>query len=327
LGAQAAVIDVSSADLGGQLCRLDAELVIHTAGPFQGQDYAVAKAAAKARCHYIDLADGRRFVCDFADAMRPTFEQAGCFAVSGASTLPALSNAVVDALAPRFRQIKSIHICIAPAQQAPRGQATMAAVLQYCGAPVNVWQGARWQTHIGWANPAEISFAHMPPRLAALCDVPDLELLPQRYPGVHDVTFRAALELPIAQRGMAALAWLRQQGLLARPARWANLLNHAGRLLEPFGSALGGMVVRVQGLDLEDQVMQLAWHISADHNHGPEIPCMAAVLLARRLANAEVFEPGASTCAGHLKLEEFMPLFKQWGMKTECLGEDHNGSP
>jgi saccharopine dehydrogenase-like NADP-dependent oxidoreductase len=33
--------------------------VIHTAGPFQGQDYAVARSAIAAGANYIDLADGR----------------------------------------------------------------------------------------------------------------------------------------------------------------------------------------------------------------------------------------------------------------------------
>jgi short subunit dehydrogenase-like uncharacterized protein len=56
---------------------LGAELVIHTAGPFQGQDYGVVAAAvAAAGAHYIDLADGRRFVCDFPAALDAAFREA-----------------------------------------------------------------------------------------------------------------------------------------------------------------------------------------------------------------------------------------------------------
>jgi hypothetical protein len=135
LGAGAAALDTTHAGLADQLASLGAQLVIHTAGPFQGQDYAVARAAVAAACHYIDLADGRRFVCDFAPALDRLFRHAKRSAVTGASTVPALSSAVVDALRPRFARLDAIDFCIAPAQQAPRGPATIAGVLSYCGAP------------------------------------------------------------------------------------------------------------------------------------------------------------------------------------------------
>ena len=41
--------------------RFDA--VVHVAGPFQGQDYAVAESCIRHGVHYLDLADDRAFVC------------------------------------------------------------------------------------------------------------------------------------------------------------------------------------------------------------------------------------------------------------------------
>lgn len=101
---QALALDHEAPDLAQQLRALDIGLVIHTAGPFQAQDYGVAQAAAQAGCHYIDLADGRRFVCDFPAAMHGAFSSAGRTAVTGASTVPALSSAVVDALCSGWRR-------------------------------------------------------------------------------------------------------------------------------------------------------------------------------------------------------------------------------
>lgn len=69
----AASIDVHSTDLSGQLSRLDAGLVIHTAGPFQGQDWRVPDAVARAGAHYIDLADGRRWVAIFRQRLIARF--------------------------------------------------------------------------------------------------------------------------------------------------------------------------------------------------------------------------------------------------------------
>ena len=58
----ARALDATGTDLALQLRKLGVNTVIHTAGPFQGQGYSVARAAIKAGCNYFDLADGRAFV-------------------------------------------------------------------------------------------------------------------------------------------------------------------------------------------------------------------------------------------------------------------------
>lgn len=314
-------IDAGRPDLADQLRAQRVSLVVHAAGPFQGLDYAVAHAAAAANAHYIDLADGRRFVCDFSAALDTSFRAADRSAISGASTVPALSSAVVDALCVGWPEIRSIDICIAPAQTAPRGEATLAAVLSYCGAPLRVWLDGRWQLRHGWAQPERVLFARLRPRLGSLCDIPDLELFPALYAGVQTVMFRAALEVGIAQRGMATLAGLRRIGLLRRPQALARHLNASARWLDGLGSSLGGMVVRVQGLDARGLEASRAWHIAADNDRGPEIPCMAAILLARRLARGESLPTGAHPCTGLLSLGDFEPEFARWGMLTDVLEE------
>ena len=317
--AQALALDTTSADFEQRLQAAAPGLVIHTAGPFQGQGYRVAQAVARCGAHYIDLADGRRFVCDFAAALDAPFKAAQRVGISGASTVPALSSAVIDAQRERFGELHGIELCIAPAQQAPRGEATLAAVLSYCGEAIAVWQQGRWQQRIGWAQPTRVRFAHMPPRLGALCDIPDLELFPQRYAGVRDVVFRAALEVSLTQRMFALLAWARRRQLLERAGALAPWLHRASAGFDRFGSALGGMVVRLSGVSPQGRSRVVEWHVSADHNHGPEIPCMAAVLLARKLARGADLPHGAQACMGLLALPEFAPEFARFGMRTELF--------
>jgi saccharopine dehydrogenase-like NADP-dependent oxidoreductase len=319
LGSQHAMLDARASTLAADLRCLGAELVIHTAGPFQGQDYAVARACARAEAHYIDLADGRRFVCDFADAMGDLFRASGRTAITGASTVPAVSSAVVDAACQRLGPIASIDLCIAPAQRAPRGVATLEGVLSYCGVPVQVWRDGRWQLARGWADPVPIRFARLKPRRGALCDIPDLELFPARYAGVRDVMFRAALEVGVTQQVFACIARMRSLGWIARPQALASLLHRSGRFVDWLGTPDGGMVVRVRGKAREDRV--LAWHVTAPGHRGPEIPCMAAILLARKLACGEPMQTGAHPCMGLLALDEFTPEFAKWGMTTEWREE------
>jgi hypothetical protein len=320
-GAQGVAVDLHSAGFMQSLRDHQVGLLIHAAGPFQDQDYAVAQACACAGVHYIDLADGRRFVCDFSTALHTAFIDTGRVAITGASTVPGLSSAVVDALCAGWQGVDTIDICIAPAQTAPRGVATLRAVLSYCGGPIKIWSGGQWQTHIGWANPKRVQFQRLRPRLGSLCDIPDLELFPARYQVRERVDFKAALEVGLAQRTFGLLAWLRQVGVLKNPSVLAGLLNAGGVAFDALGSALGGMVVRVTGLDAQGKPAKRAWHIAADNDHGPEIPCMAAILLARRLAGGEPIASGAYPCVSLHALADFAPEFAKWGMVTDVVDE------
>ena len=315
-GAQGVMVDHSSAGLASQLRKLGVDLLIHTAGPFQQQSYAVAQAALEAQAHYIDLADGRRFVCDFASVLNAPFRAAGRSAITGASTVPGLSSAVVQALCAGWQRIDVINTCIAPAQGAPRGIATLAAVLGYCGQPIEVWQQGQWQTAYGWSRPERVHFAGLRSRLGALCDIPDLELFPAHYGVSERVMFRAALEVGLTQWAFAALAALRRLGVLHHPERLAPWLHRMAPMLDFLGSSLGGMVVQVQGINGAGQAQKRAWHIAADNDHGPEIPCMPAILLTRKLARGQPLPVGAQPCVGLLQLHEFEPEFARWGMVT-----------
>ena len=322
LGVRWSVIDIDSPQLPDALGRGGFDLVIHAAGPFQRQDYRVARAAAAAGSHYVDLADGRRFVCDFASpALDDAFRRARRVAVSGASSVPGLSSAVVAAHAARFARLDRVDLCIAPAQQAPRGAATLAAVLDYCGEPIQVLQAGQWTTVRGWSGLEPVAFARLPGRQGAWCDVPDLELLPRLWPQLQSVSFRAALEVGATQRALALLAALRGARLLPRPALLARLIARVASRFDALGSGNGGMVVRMAGLDRQGRALALAWHVTAPDSHGPQIPCMAAIALARQLAGRRGPPAGAHACLALVPLSQFEPQFAQWGMTCDLVLE------
>lgn len=318
-------LDIDAEDFTTRLAATGADAVVHTAGPFQGQAYAVARSCLQAGMHYIDLADGRAFVRDFAAALDASARQAQRVAISGASTLPALSSAVIDALLPRFAALHEIGMVIAPAQGTPLGLATVRAVLSYCGTPFAWWHDGRWQQVVGWSRPVRVQFARLASRLASPCDVPDHDLLPQRYPGVRTVQFRAALEVPFLQRCLAVIAWLRQHGVPLPMARVARLLARAGRWFDRFGTDLGGMRVDLRGqahaVDAGETAVPLwlQWDLTAPMLHGPEIPCFAAILLVRKLAAGHPLPIGAHACMGLLTLADFEQEFAAWQMQAEVV--------
>ena len=306
-------LDTGAPDFPARLAAQQADLVIHTAGPFQGQDLSVAQACLLAGSHYVDLADGRDFVREFPARMDALARSTGRAAITGASTLPAISSAVVDALRERFDALHEIDIVIAPAQRTPLGLATVRAVLSYCGVPFRCWQEGRWQEVVGWRRPGRVQFAHMPPRLASPCDVPDHDLLVSRYPGVRGVRFRAALELPLLQRALALIAMLRQWHVPVPMGALAPVFSRAARWFDRFGGDLGGMYVELRG-EHEGQPLTMRWDLTAPDLHGPEIPCLAAVLLAKRLASGSGLPVGARACVGVLTLQDLGGAVSGWGI-------------
>ncbi len=312
-------LDLDAADFAAELGRLQPAVVIHCAGPFQGQDYRVVRAALACGAHYVDLADGRDFVAQFAAHNHAAAMASARVALSGASTLPALSSAVVDQLAQGLAQVEEIEIVIAPGQRAPRGRATIAAVLSYAGRGFRCLLDGHWHTLYGWQSMRRMRFP-FGSRLTAVCDVPDLSLLVGRYPGVRTVVFRAALEVPLLHYGLWCFAGLRRIGVALPTARWAGALNRIVGWLDRFGSDRGGMTVSVSGRDPSGNRRRASWQLVAQSNHGPEIPCMASVLITRKLAAGDAIPQGARACMGVLTLSDFESEFSRWDIRTRIEG-------
>jgi hypothetical protein len=152
-------------------------------------------------------------------------------------------------------------------------------------------------------------------RWGALCDVPDLELLPARYPTATTVRFHAALEFRMQHAVLWGLAGLIRLGVPVPVERWCVRLDQLASGMDRFGGEWGGMRVSVVGQRNGGRVRR-TWQLKAPALNGPEIPCMATLALVRKLARGEQFEPGARAGAGVLPLADFQPQFERWGIRT-----------
>ena len=312
----AAQLDQDGPDLQRQLAELEATLVIHTAGPYQAQDYRVAEACIACGCHYVDLADGRGFVAGF-ERLDERARQAGITLVTGASTLPGVSGAVVDEYRDRFDQIREVAISIAPAHRTPRGMGTIEAVLSYCGTPFLTWAGGAWRTVHGWQDLRMQRYRALGRRLSGACDVPDLALFPDYIPGVQTVSFHAALEAPWEQLGLWSMAWLSRWGIVRDWTGFAGTFSRLSQRLMRFGSERGGMHVRLAGTDRLGQAQRIDWHLIAEDNHGPEIPCTPAIVTALRIIERGLVAPGAHPCLGLFGVKDLMNELRDFQVRIE----------
>jgi Saccharopine dehydrogenase NADP binding domain len=189
------------------LARLAPAVVYNASGPFQAQDYALARAAVSIGAHYVDLADARAFVTGIA-ALDAEAKAAGVLVVSGASSVPALSSAVIDAHLGHFARLEKVTYGIVPANGFDPGVATTASILSYVGRPFITLRDGRPATVRGWQGISRHAFPGIGSRWLAPCDIPDLALFPQRYPtlrpGSAGAVFRAMGAVVAGARGCAA---------------------------------------------------------------------------------------------------------------------------
>ena len=301
-GAKAVALDAWADDFPQRLAALAPDVLVNAAGPFQGQDYRVARACIAARAHYIDLADAREFVAGVGVLDRAA-RAAGVRVLSGASSVPALSGAVVDHLVAGLARVDSIDIGISPGNRTERGMATVQAILSYCGHPM---PGSGPHPAYGWRGTRRHRYPDpIESRLLSPCDVPDLTLLPGRYPGAPRVSFGAGLELPFLHRGMNAMALLTRLGIVRDWSIHARWLKRAADAFRHWGSDAGAMHVTVIGERAGGEPVTRTWHLLALNGDGPSVPTLAASALVRQLREGRDPPAGAGPCIGQLTLAEF----------------------
>lgn len=284
---------------------LGARVVLNASGPFQAQGYGLAQAAIAAGVHYIDIADARGFVTGIA-ALDASAKAAGVLAVSGASTVPAVSSAVVDHYLPSFARLTSVTYGISPGNSFDPGEATTASILGAVGLPFRARLGGQDRIVYGWQGLARHRFPGLGPRWMGYCDIPDLDLFPARYPGLETVRFKAGVEVGLFHLGLWGVSWMVRLGLLRRPGWLASPLLVVKRRLGFLGTDRGGMFVTLEGVDADGGPRRIDWHLEAMNGHGPYIPTIAAVLLARKLARGELTTCGAMPAIGLVTLGEVL---------------------
>lgn len=293
-------LDLAAPDLERRVAALEPAVVVNCAGPFRCEQYALVQAAIDAGSHYLDLAEQPAFVCGitrFDDAAR----RAGCAVLSGVSSVPALSSAVVADQIAQFARVEAIDMGIS-APERPPGTGAVAGVLEQCGQPlpraadaVAAWTDA---FAVRWPAPVGV-------RVLARCDVPDLHLLPQRLPGLRRVTFRAGVASRTLMLGLRCFARLRRRGWFRNPQSWVAPLAAAARWVQPFPRGASGMFVRLFGASAEGRPLVVFWQLTAENHQGLRVPARGVPAMAERLSRGEV-AAGARPCCMELSAREYL---------------------
>jgi uncharacterized protein DUF4166/saccharopine dehydrogenase-like protein len=271
--------------------RFDA--LFHVAGPFQGQDYAVAEACVRHSVHYLDLADDAAFVCNIGK-LDEVAKAAGVLVCSGASTAPAITGAVVDA-AREFMSVERVRFGILPGNDAPRGPALVEAILSRAGKPIADQPGRRV-----WGSLRRMTVPGLGARWVAACELSEPQLFAKRF-GVRDTYAGAGLELPVLHLGLWLLGWLVRLRLVRSLTPFAGRLTAIAERLRRFGTDRGGLRI-----DVEGPAGRRSWYLIAEGGDGPFVPVLPAAALVRKLAAGHPIARGAVPCLGLASLGEIL---------------------
>lgn len=324
--ARAIPLQLDRRDIAAALAAHEPDLVVDASGPFQdyGADaYRVIEACIAAKTDYLDFADGADFVFG-VDRFDAAAKAAGVFILSGVSSFPALTAAVLRDMAGSM-EIRSVEGGIAPSPYAGIGLNVMRAVVGYAGSPVKLRRGACDAHGTGLAESLRFTVA-VPGRLPlrnihfSLVDVPDLQILPREYPGIDDIWMGAGPVPEILHRILNLLAKARAALRLPSLEPLSPLFYWVLNRMK-FGEHRGGMFLRVRGV-AGGQPVERSWHLLAEGDDGPYIPSMAIEAIVRKLRHGERPAAGARSSAGALTLADFEALFAPRAIHTGWRSED-----
>lgn len=298
------------------------DLVVDAAGPFQfykSDPYRLARAAIAAGVNYMDLSDDADFTAGIS-VLDGDAKAAGCYVLSGVSSVPALSGAVVTHLAAGLDSVDAIDGAILPGNRAPRGRSVMAAILAQVGQPMPVYRGGVWQSARGWSDRRDYALPGGEIRRGWLNRVPDLALFPTQFKA-RTVTFRAGLELSVMGQGLALLSIIRRYIPVPFPV---GLAHWAASLLQSLGSDRGGMVVSVigqrSGQD-ETRTVTRIWRLLAEQGDGPFVPAIPARAVVANGGAA----PGARAAIDEVALADIVAAMDDLHLTT--VEEEHTSLP
>ncbi len=311
-------LDVMQDNLPAALHHLNPDVVVNAAGPYQNQlgqnQYSVARASIAQGCHYVDLADARSFVEGFASTLDTEAKKANIMMVTGASTVPGLTGAVIDHYFKSTHNLYTIEYGVCPGNKTERGRGTVSSILSYTGKPFCSLINGTKRSIYGWQGLQQYDFGTpLGKRWLGNCNIPDLSLLPQRYPNLQTVQFKAGLEVPLLHLGLWLLSWPSRWTLIRDLSRYSTVIIKLSELFLRNGSDSGGMYIKLTGRDDHQQSKQIHWQLIAENGTGPNVPVIATELVIKHIAENKIV-PGAMPCLGLFDLAEFFQIAARWGI-------------
>jgi hypothetical protein len=314
--------DRNDVEIESRLRSIQPDLVVDATGPFQsyGKDpYRVVKACLATSINYLDLADGSQFVKGIAQ-FDTQAKAKNIYVLSGVSSCPALTAAIVRYLAKGLIKIHSIKGGIAPSPYANVGLNVIRAIASYSGQQIPLVRHG--QSMFGYGLIETMRYTISPPgylplnnRRFSLVDVPDHQILRDLWPNIDSIWIGAGPVPEILHRLLNTVARLVRWRLIPTLSPLAPLFHRVVNVLR-WGEPRGGMFVVIEGFDNQGERHERSWHLIAEGDAGPFIPVMGIEAIVHRTLNGKKPTSGARGAITDLELEDYEKLFQKHAIVT-----------
>jgi hypothetical protein len=311
-----------NADVETCIREIRPDLVVDAMGPFQvyGEDpYRVVKACIASGVDYMDLADGS----DFVKGIHQFDQEAKAkdiYVLTGVSSFPVLSAAVVRKLSHDMTCVKTIKGGIAPSPYAGVGLNVIRAITSYAGKPLSLIRNGKPAT--GYALTETMRYTICPPgylplnnTLFSLVDVPDLKVLPELWRELDSIWIGAGPVPEVLHRMLIGLSWLVRFRVLPSLLPFASLFHFVINILR-WGEHRGGMFVSIEGTNPGGERIERSWHLLAESGDGPFIPSMAVQALILQSLDGKKPNAGARPATQELEVSDYEAVFKNRTIDT-----------
>ncbi len=325
--AQVSPFPLDRKDITRALISEKPDIVVDASGPFQDygdNKYDVIESCISNGVNYLDLADAADFVFGVSKSDEAA-KKAGVFILSGASSYPVLSTAVLREMS-RDMDVVSVRGGVAPSPHAGIGLNVVRAILSYGGKDIKLQRDGHQTQATALAETMRYTIAvpgklPMHNRHFSLIDVPDLQTIPQIYGELKNIWMGAGPLPEFLHRGLNLYAKARQPLRLPSLSRFAGLF-HRVLNFSKIGEYRGGMFVEAIG-EANGRKIVRTWHLLAEGDTGPYIPSMAAEALIRKCATGA--KPPAGARAAELDLQDYARSFEK---RNICTGfrTEHDGN-
>jgi hypothetical protein len=187
------------------------------------------------------------------------------------------------------------------------------AIASYSGQRISLKRGGHVATGRPFTESMRFAIA-VPGRIPleskrfSLVDVPDLRTLADLWPQTADVWMGAG-PVPVPLHwALTAFAWLVRSRLLPGLSWMAGAMHLVTNHVR-WGEHRGGMFVEVQGQGEDGDPIVREWHLLAEGDDGPLIPCMAVEAIIRKSLVGTPPPAGARTAISDVCLSDYETLF------------------
>jgi hypothetical protein len=261
----------------------------------------------------MDLADGSDFVKGISQFDQEA-QAKNLYILSGVSSFPVLSAAVVRKLSQDMTCLETIRGGIAPSPYAGVGLNVIRAIASYAGKPLSLIRNGKPAT--AYALTETMRYTICPPgylplrnTLFSLVDVPDLKVLPGLWQELDSIWLGAGPAPEVLHRMLIGLSWLVRWRILPSLLPFAPLF-HFVRNRVRWGENRGGMFVSVEGITQSGERIERSWHLLAEGDDGPLIPSMAVQAIILQCLDGKRPPAGARPATGELETSDYEAIFK-----------------